>query len=465
MRKNLIIPGLTLLTAVLLAGCQDQLAPPTGPAGSSTMDVTEPGAAPAGFQPLADVSPQQTDGLQTMVTETGMVSASVDGVGTINPSGTVQIDKPAGATVRSAYFAAASRGLSGIQLMNGEVQIDGAPINWDASVAGPINNWNHWAEVTEHVREKLDAAPAGLVEFTISQNRPTASEGLILGVIFNDPNRDAENTVVFLFGRQRTTGDEFLVNLANPIDKDDPNLRLTMGLGISFGFQPSQQVSIVEVNGERLSSSAGGQDDTQGTVANGSLLTVGGVGDSPDNPPPFAGATDPRIDDELYNLVPFVDDGDTQIRVFTRNPSNDDNIYFAWFDISEVGGVDCIPVTIDRIWSSGTENGTVSLSSFETFAAIFNVETFLPRPASPNDVRLADGAVDETSFDDGTPAQRFFLTDLNTDGIRDVVVVFRTQRLIDEDNLSEDTERITLWGRDPNTNSLFCATTTVDVVP
>ncbi len=73
--------------------------------------------------------------------------------------------------------------------------------------------------------------------------------------------------------------------------------------------------------------------------------------------------------------------------------------------------------------------------------------------------------MDESSWEDGTPAQRFFLTDLNMDGNRDVVVVFRTQRLIDEGNLSMDTERVTLWGRDPNTGSLFCATGNVTVTP
>jgi hypothetical protein len=125
----------------------------------------------------------------------------------------------------------------------------------------------------------------------------------------------------------------------------------------------------------------------------------------------------------------------------------------------------CIPVEIDRIWSTGTENGTISLSSFETFAAIFNVERWLPRPASPSDVRLAEGTVDESSWEEGTSAQRFFLTDLNMDGNRDVVVVFRTERLIDEGNLSLGTEQVTLWGQDPISNAVFCATTEVEVVP
>ena len=39
--------------------------------------------------------------------------------------------------------------------------------------------------------------------------------------------------------------------------------------------------------------------------------------------------TNKRSDDELYSLLPFVKDGDTQILVHTLNPSMDDNILFA----------------------------------------------------------------------------------------------------------------------------------------
>ncbi|MCI0682544.1 MAG: hypothetical protein L0Y71_10605 [Gemmataceae bacterium] len=87
-----------------------------------------------------------------------------------------------------------------------------------------------------------------------------------------------------------------------------------------------------------MSSSAGGQDD--GQVANGALLTVGGIGDTNANPPPFAGpANNPRTDDELYNLLPFVNDGATSISVFTQNPSNDDNIFFAALNLKSATAV------------------------------------------------------------------------------------------------------------------------------
>jgi hypothetical protein len=113
-----------------------------------------------------------------------------------------------------------------------------------------------------------------------------------------------------------------------------------MSLAISFGAQPNGggQVSLVDVNGQRLTSSAGGEDD--GTTANGALITVGGLGDDPANPAnPNAGPTNPRSDDELYTLDPLLAAGVTNISVFSRNPSNDDNIFFAGFIIKGTAAI------------------------------------------------------------------------------------------------------------------------------
>jgi hypothetical protein len=84
---------------------------------------------------------------------------------------------------------------------------------------------------------------------------------------------------------------------------------------------------------QRLTSSAGGQDD--GVAANGALITAGGIGDTNANPPPFAPPADFNVpDDELYDLLPFYSAGDLLVNVRTINPSNDDNIFFAAFCIS-----------------------------------------------------------------------------------------------------------------------------------
>jgi hypothetical protein len=134
---------------------------------------------------------------------------------------------------------------------------------------------------------------------------------------------------VLLFGAQDIAGDTFAIGLAEPIDKSDPNLVLNMSLGISYGYQQfgGSQYSIVNVNTLRMTTSAGGEDD--GDHTNGALLTVGGLDDSNANPSPYATPSNPRTDDELYNLLPFVSNGDTSINVYTKNPSNDDNIFFA----------------------------------------------------------------------------------------------------------------------------------------
>ena len=51
-----------------------------------------------------------------------------------------------------------------------------------------------------------------------------------------------------------------------------------MSLGISFSYQGCCQYSMIDANGQRVTTSAGGQDD--GEAANGALITVGGLDDS-----------------------------------------------------------------------------------------------------------------------------------------------------------------------------------------
>jgi len=272
------------------------------------------------------------DSIDPVVTETGLISLSVDGIGTNDSSGTVQVNKPAGATVRKAYMAAASTGFSKRTLADGDVKIDGTNVNWDMTEPSSISSSNHWADVTSIVKAKIDAASAGLIDFEITEVNTSGIEGEILSVIFDDPSQTATNTIVLLFGAQAIAGDTFAIGLASPIDKSDPSLVLNLSLGISFGYQGSSQYSQIDVNGTRLTSSAGGQDDEVDDFGqNGGLLTVGGIGDTNDNPadPNAIANGDPRFDDELYNLLPFVKDGDTNISVFTINPSDDDNIFFA----------------------------------------------------------------------------------------------------------------------------------------
>jgi hypothetical protein len=283
----------------------------------------------------SSTNPSSTS-LSPMVTETGKISISVDGLGTTG-TGIIQVEKPEGATVRSAYMAAAS--LWGpYKIDDGQVKIDSQDVNWDYFVYK--YTYNHWADVTSLVKTKIDNAPAGRIDFTITESNSYYVDGTVLVVIFDDPNQVDDNTIVLLFGAQDINGDTFNLLLAEPIDKSVPDMSFDMGLGISFSYQSgSAQYSIVEVNGDRLTSAAGGEDD--GESSDGELLTVGGLDDSNDNPAdPFATAlTDPRQDDELYNILPFVEDGDSTISVYTKNPSNDDNIFFAYFNLKSTVAV------------------------------------------------------------------------------------------------------------------------------
>jgi PKD repeat protein len=290
----------------------------------------------AGLVPKALASP---DSLGPVVTETGFISLSLDalGVNTGTP-GTIQVDKPSGATVRAAYMAAADVwGSQGGPLPDGAVTLEGTSVSWSLHEAG---NANHaWADVTSIVKPVVDAAPAGIVDLTVVET--IYMDGSILAVIFDDPNQTVANTVILLFGAQSTGGDTFSILLTDPIDLSDPDFGMDFSLGIAFGWQGSSQYSIVDVNSTRLTTSAGGQDD--GYSADGGLITVGGIGDSTTNPPdPYqtpTGSPQYRYDDELYDLLPFVDDGDTNVEIDTVNPSGDDSIFFAALFMKSATGI------------------------------------------------------------------------------------------------------------------------------
>lgn len=274
--------------------------------------------------------------LDPTITETGLISASIDGCGSNAPSCTVDVDKPAGATVRRAFLASSTFGFT---IPDGGITINGTPVNWDETATVSFLR-SFGADVTDIVAPIVDVAPAGTVTLTIGEGGNTTQiDGSALTVIFDDPNETSTNTVVISFGGQELTGDTFAITLAEPFE--DASQDITMSLAIGFGYQVGGgiQRSIVEVNGNRITSSAGGQDDCDQApnflnCPNGTLYTVGGLGDDPANPDdPNAGPTDPRTDDELYTLDPFINDGDTQISVFSQNPSNDDIVHQAVFII------------------------------------------------------------------------------------------------------------------------------------
>ena len=358
MKRNgsrvLFLAVLVLSASLAAVGClRESPVVPGNPTGLPTMQGSElplsgtPGSRPVSLPDAVSTPSGPNLVISPVVTETGQISVSRDAVGTNGASAIVQVETPGplAGTVRAAYFMAASTGFTNYQIPNGDIAIDGSGVSWDVGIPNSIQSWNYWADVTSMVAAKINAAvPGSRVDFTITEANTVFIDGEILVVIFDDPNQTTDNTVFLLFGAQDIAGDTFNVTLADPIDLGDPDLVLDMSLGISFGFQtPTDtiQFSLVDVNGTRLTSSAGGQDD--GAGENGALITVGGLDDSNNNPAPFAPPADfNNPDDEYYNLIPFVNDGDTQINVFTINPSTDDNILFGCFFLTVRASIDLV---------------------------------------------------------------------------------------------------------------------------
>ena len=298
----------------------------------------------AAFAVVLGITTASEAQLSSYVEASGPIALSVDAGGNNDATGyDLQVDKPAGGTVDAAYLFAATYDFSaGLTIPDGDLTLNGSGVAWDDTVSNSATGivWiNHAADVTGLVAATLDAAPAGTVNIPVLEGSLNGNiDGTILAVIFNDPAA-SNNGVVLLFGGQQTTGDQFTISLAEPLDLMG-DAKADMGLGISFSFQGSAMISQIDVNGARMTSSAGGQDDGGGF--NGGLITAGGVGDSNANPPdPFAPPTDTFYDDELYDLVPFVNDGDTAIVVDTFNPTDDDNIFFGFFCTS-------VPIIVDE---------------------------------------------------------------------------------------------------------------------
>lgn len=258
---------------------------------------------------------------------------SIDGFGSTTNSGVIQANIPAGSTIQRAYLYATSVwDLSPVYgvTFNGNTLSLGS-----ATTLGPNSNpatTVRW-DVTNIIASSFTTG--GLQNFSIVENGPVpTNDGAALVVAYSNLSTQGFTSVI-LDGELSTTGDTVQFDFASPYVSGD----FLTSLAISHSRQPSGQATVIDVttnstNNRRLTRSAGGQDDGEG--ADGGLITVGGIGDSPTNPnpngSPFSG---PGIDDEYYNLAlgnsasatPFIRPGDTFLRLTTRNPSNDDNIF------------------------------------------------------------------------------------------------------------------------------------------
>ena len=273
---------------------------------------------------------------------------SADGLGQNVTGGTVEAEVPAGSTVQKAF-------LYGTYFFNPAPDATERTIDFDGTmvettqISGPVSGCcslsTTRADVTGQVATKVGGG-GGITTFAVNTD-PASLDGVALVVVYSNPALP-EVTVGVLDGSASTTGDTATFLFAQPLDKTIPGFSATMSVGSGFSFQSGQpghicapsQFSIIDVNSQRLTSCAGNFDDGQGN--NGGLITVGGVGDSTDNP------ADPNsqtgFDDELYNLEPFLAQGATSAEIVTSNPSDDDNLFLAVIAITAeatVSNEDC----------------------------------------------------------------------------------------------------------------------------
>jgi hypothetical protein len=321
--------------------------------------AADPGTLDLGAGPTVKVS--AANSLGEFKTIVGNVVLSEDACGTNAVSCTVDIVKPsASATVREADLFCATTGGSDYTPEDDDVTVNGSAVAWDMTIPNAIQSFNARDDVTAIVKPLGDAALPGVVSFTIAEDPTFSYDGCALKVIWDDPTTTT-NSILIFWGAQETTGDTFVINFA-PLQASALAAPLEFSLGISFGAQACAvgQFSQVDVNGSPLTRSAGGEDD--GTCDNGALITLGGTGDTPVNPPPLAPPTAvPNVpDDELYDLVPFVNVGDTSMTIFTLNPSNDDNIFLANLFLRNVEVVPPEPVPTTLTLDPAADTNPVS---------------------------------------------------------------------------------------------------------
>ena len=279
----------------------------------------------------------------------GNVGLSVDGAGSNNPAtGTLQAELPTTATVLQAYLYAAgvpfpfySDAPTSLADYNASgITLNGTTVsNFDhlvGAVSTPRPDIGAWftgrADVTSIVNAYRTANPAlsTLARDYTDGTKTTRLDGGVLVVVYEDASVPS-GSVVILDGGQDTGGETSTVHFASPLsDPSAAGFLANMSLAISFSC--CDQVSNVDINGTRLTSSAGDLNDGASST-DGSLITAGGVGDSNANPAD-PNSTSPSGDDELYDLRPFLQTGDTSFSLFTNNPTADDNIFFLGLNIT-----------------------------------------------------------------------------------------------------------------------------------
>ena len=263
---------------------------------------------------------------------TGSIGLSTDGWGnSLASAGTISASVPSGAAVLRAWLYTAYLAGSALPSITGS--LNRAPVAYGPrvdNVTACCGIGAARADVTSLVGAAVN--PGGLYNFTVGEGDTALQDGEALVVIYSLPSLPV-STVAIFDGYSAIGGDSFTANFAASLNPAAPGIHAEMRLGIGFscclGDNPADQFSSVTVNGTAITDSAGNLDDGTSGSADGDLITVGGFDD------PFSPfLPDYSSDHERYDLVPQIRAGDTSISVHTENPSGDDNIFLAAFQVS-----------------------------------------------------------------------------------------------------------------------------------
>jgi hypothetical protein len=270
---------------------------------------------------------------------------SVDGLGQSGTGGQIQTSIPNGATVVAAYMYVTTTWNFGpftdVTLVQGANSVL-LPAGGGTLLSNANDSSVRRHDVTTFVSNNI---VGGLQNWVVNEASSFNSDGTVLVVAYRHASTTGA-TAIIMDGELALGGDTTTLGFApyagGPV---------IMSLASEFSAGGSQFTNIDVTTSSnstprRLTGCAGGSDD--GVVANGALLTVGGIGDNASNPAPGCNTSQ---DDELYDLAqgnsadsdPFINNGDTSLTFLTNNPSFDDNVFFigitAGFRITDVDDI------------------------------------------------------------------------------------------------------------------------------
>lgn len=208
----------------------------------------------------------------------------------------------------------------------------------DLGTTGVLGLHSYRVDVTQQMRTIVGGGSNTVYGLPVSTSDTSKHiDGTTLVIVYSNATELSRNIAIYdgFVAVGGTNVNHAFPNIVTPANSGFESL---LSLGIGFSTGGIAQYSTVAINGRRLSSAAGGDDDGRGN--GGDYITAGGFGDSPLNPPdPFhIGNSIDYYDDELYNLAlgngvnatPFLGAGQGQVSIFMENPgSHDDLIFFA----------------------------------------------------------------------------------------------------------------------------------------